>query len=127
MREILFKAKRTDNGEWVQGYLFKIWDEAYILWGMINDVPDMIEVDPETLCQYTGLTDKNGKKIWENDIVDAYEEYTAEVSKNVVKFKDGCFKLFEKDNLIIHLDGYNESELEAVGNVFDTPELLKED
>ena len=129
MREILFKAKRTDNGEWVEGYLM---DENYINAPFNdNDVggrfDEPLEVDQSTICQYTGLTDKNGKKIWENDIVDAYEEYTAEVSKNVVKFKDGCFKLFEKDNLIIHLDGYNESELEAVGNVFDTPELLKED
>ena len=39
----LFKAKRTDNGEWVQGYLYGIWEKKYILWGMINDIPNMIE------------------------------------------------------------------------------------
>ncbi len=139
MREILFKAKRTDNGEWVQGYLventytdYRSFIVTSACWEVENEKSsdfietDVYEIDPETICQYTGLTDKNGKKIWENDIVDAYEEYPAEVSKNVVKFKDGCFKLFEKDNLIIHLDGYNESELEVIGNIFDTPELLKE-
>lgn len=65
----LFKAKRADNGEWVQGYLYGIWEKRYILWGMTNDVPNMIEVDPTTICQCTGMKDKNGKLIWENDIV----------------------------------------------------------
>ena len=65
----LFKAKRIDNGEWVQGYLYGIWEKRYILWGMTNDVPNMIEVDPATICQCTGLKDKNGRLIWENDIV----------------------------------------------------------
>ena len=46
----LFKAKRIDNGEWVQGYLYGIWEKRYILWGMTNDVPNMIEVDPSTIC-----------------------------------------------------------------------------
>ena len=41
----LYRAKRTDDGEWVEGYLFGIWERRYILWGMKNDVPDMIEVD----------------------------------------------------------------------------------
>lgn len=61
----LFKAKRKDNGEWVQGYLYGIWEKRYILWGMTNDIPDMIEVDPSTICQCTGLKDKNSKLIWE--------------------------------------------------------------
>ena len=65
----LFKAKRTDNEEWVQGYLFGIWEKRYILWGMTNDIPNMIEVDPSTICQCTGLRDKNDKLIWENDIL----------------------------------------------------------
>ena len=65
----LYKAKRLDNGEWVQGYLFGIWEKRYILWGMTNDIPNMIEVDPSTICQCTGLRDKNDKLIWENDIL----------------------------------------------------------
>lgn len=71
----LFRAKRKNWKQlpkemwWVEGYLYGIWERRYILWGMINDVPDMIEVDPSTICQCTGLKYKNGKLIWENDVL----------------------------------------------------------
>ena len=74
----LYKAKRIDNGEWVQGYLYGIWEKRYILWGMTNDIPDMIEVDQSTICQCTGLKDKNGQKIWENDVVGFWDTYSTE-------------------------------------------------
>ena len=124
-REILFKAKRKDNGEWIQGYYYQIWQQGYILWGMINNMPDMVEVNPNTLCQYTGLTDKNGKKIWENDICDTFENDSKEILRNVVKFEDGCFKVFKKHYLSMHLDCYEESDLKVIGNIFDNPELLE--
>lgn len=65
----LYKAKRKDNGKWINGYLFCIWEKAYILWGTTNGIPNMVEVDPDTVCEWTGLFDKNGVRIFEMDMV----------------------------------------------------------
>lgn len=93
MREIEFKAKRVDNGEWVFGYFFKSWDNCYILHGTVNGVPVMVEVIPETVCQWTGLLDKHGVKIFEGDIFQyrKHKWYLLDDFIGVVKFKDGCF------------------------------------
>lgn len=125
----LFKAKRVDNGEWVQGYLYGIWEKRYILWGMTNDVPNMIEVDPSTICKCTGLKDKNDKLIWENDVVkDKHGNfYKAFWQDNYYQFswicvKSDVFSIGAKWNLW----SFKSFEIEVTGNIFDNPELESE-
>ena len=112
----LFKAKRIDNGEWVQGYLYGIWEKRYILLGMTNDIQDMIEVDPSTICRCTGLKDKNGKLIWENDIMKY--QWNGETRVDVVKYDAPMFSYKN----VIRWSLYQD---EVIGNIFDNPELLE--
>lgn len=135
----LFKAKRIDNGEWVQGYLYGIWEKRYILWGMTNDVPDMIEVDPSTICQCTGLKDKNGNLIWENDVVKKhfYSIYDSCVNSEeyigVVKLKDCAWVVdsfrgeYKCAVPIFEAMTYSEDVkyFEIIGNIFDNKESLE--
>ena len=101
MREILFKAKRVDNGKWVEGYYIKAthhWHEhgKHEDWLVVDTIQNggwcnvrgKYAIIPETLCQFTGLCDKNGKRIWENDIV---RELDYEPQVAVVKFGNGYY------------------------------------
>ena len=134
----LFKAKRIDNGEWVRGYLYGIWGKRYILWGMTNDIPNMIEVDSSTICQCTGLKDKNGKLIWENDIVKGlFSDVYAQIKYGSYQ---SCFDSTKTEHVGFYVDwsykytkgyrkdlGYwiNMVDAEIISNIFDNPELLE--
>ena len=128
----LYRAKRTDNGEWTYGYLYGIWERKYILWGMTNDVPNMVEVDPSTICQCTGLRDKNGKLIWENDIVDASLGWwdasgSAGHDSPIIKVEwdDGYCGFTPFADYDCDCGVYIESnKVKVIGNIFDNPELL---
>ena len=127
MREILFKAKRKDNGKWVKG------DAIHEPIGMSiryekNGMSVRVPVDPDTLCQYTGLTDKNGQKIWENDILrrDGYWDMR-------IEFENGAFMVRNADKIqyinrvtYTSISTFDIKEYEVIGNIFDNPELLEE-
>ena len=126
----LFKAKRLDNGEWVQGYLYGILEKKYILWGMTNDIPNMIEVDPTTICQCTGLKDKNGKLIWENDIASYSDLITGDKKIICIEWNKMQASFVRKYRSpmglqYIYIDKYIASRMEIIGNIFDNPELLE--
>lgn len=131
MREILFRGKRIDNGEWIFGSLIHRGDYCCILPpdGVLHDSEEpymdsdlgtfdgkAIPVDPETVGQYTGLTDKNGRRIFEGDLLVLATSRTHEV-----KFADGSFYM-NGTGISIHHAG----RFTIVGNRLDNPELLEE-
>lgn len=124
----LFKAKRVDSGEWMQGYLYGIWEKRYILWGMTNDIPNMIEVDPPTICQCTGMKDKNGNLIWENDIMVAHldDDYPEDETYIRIMWHGSGFCSKENGSEdIIPIGKFDREHFKVCGNIFDNPELLE--
>ena len=154
-REILFKAKRIDNGEWVEGQYAYITNPLaedgkpikHLICNGTNIFNDLI--DPDTLCQYTGLTDKNGKEIWRNDILRGHKN-----NDDLVRVAFGEFNVIDAETLevvdrvigwhteVIETDALSKcepfclpmpltdfyierSEFEVYGNIFDNPELLE--
>lgn len=130
----LFKAKRVDNGEWVTGSLITCEDgTCKIATSCLEgkaDEPILVcayDVDRDTICQCTGLKDKNGNLIWENDIVrtiyDGIEHiYQVIWDKSELDFKATNGKEFYKSNFE-YLPCCDE--VEVIGNIFDNPELLE--
>lgn len=123
MREILFRGKRTDNGTWAYGYLFCIWERTYLCWGTTNDVPNMKEVIPETVGQYTGLTDKNDVRIFEGDIIQSLESI---VTGLVQWFPEhSAFMVWCKSANEVGFLYECADIIKVIGNIHDNPGLLE--
>lgn len=150
MRENLFKAKWKDNGEWIEGslidldidsgycYIVPPYKKASILPINFLITDRMKLVDPETLCQFTGLCDKNGNKIWENDIIKyRFGEIYAPIKYG---YYQNCFDAQKTEHVGFYVDWTEDQYLRKdlgywinmvyampVGNIFDNPELLQEE
>ena len=160
MREILFKAKTVYNGEWVEGYYLRdqyhLRGKDIIFYRKDSDrftvYTDIIDI--ETLCQFTGLCDKNGNKIWENDILKfedeiwmsshtscgteydsvkienygliGYDKNSARYDFVKYKFNENSVEADLHENHDIEFSEFVK-ENEKIGNIFDNPELLQEE
>ena len=144
MREILFRAKRKNWRElpkeewWVEGYYCYFMDTHCVLprnldydAAMFGEQKVFVIIDPETLCQYTGMNDKNGNRIWENDIV-MCKQYIGgnfidyHIELGFVEMKHGAYGLHRKQGYYRPFkDWLEDYEYEVLDNIFDTPELLK--
>ena len=149
MRDILFKAKQIDTGEWVEGDLIHyesgevaILEQPFSKYGYeATEISGRTMVDPNTICQYTGLTDKNGNKIWENDVV-RYQFDTDDCIFPNKDTKKRVGKIFFSDfrasfSVAMGRNGskginndlfkyvQNGNRVEVIGNIFDNPELLE--
>lgn len=151
MREILFRGKRVDNGEWIKGLIWQLSDGTLV----IGIATDFFEVDPSTVGEYTGLTDKNGRKIFEGDIVKLFDIAVGKIVQECGAFGIVCREPIDYDYLASEIApvtgcdntpmfcyndnfvslwelywNYNEespeiSVSEVIGNIHDNPELME--
>lgn len=136
MREILFKAKRICDGEWVEGYYLRdqyhIGGKDIIFYRKDSDRFTVYtdRIDIETLCQFTGLCDRYGNKIWENDILMAHldESYPEDVAYETVEWGVAGWVAHETGSTDKeYLNKFDLEHYEVVGNIFDNKELLQEE
>ncbi len=123
MREIKFRGKRIDNGEWVYGYYVgDCGDGCHEICDINSPLGTRIEVDPATVGQFTGLKDKNSNEIYEGDIFITRMEVTAVVEWE----KEGRFLGFTMvgERKIVYIN--REPTAEIIGNIYDNPELIQQ-
>lgn len=122
MRTIKFRGKRIDNGEWVYGSYAVIDMKSYILFCVKSDIEIVnlkYEVNPETVGQFTGLLDKNGKEIYEGDVIEF---------EIVIVFRNGAFRIDVDDTPLqewIWKRKRAHEETGIIGNIYENPELIK--
>ena len=125
----LFRAKRIDNGEWVEGFLTSMFRQFHI----INPENENMayQIDEDTICKCTGRKDEDGKRIWENDIVSFLDMYSTENGYS----EHGCVGKVCWDNETLSFQVTNRLSAESyevlddclvIGNSFDNPELLED-
>lgn len=141
MRQIIFRGKWTNNGEWVEGYITLRpraiqFGEHYSPWYIDrppNDPDDsggFYNVYPETVGQFTGLTDNNGKRIFEGDVLER-TNYKGKKERWAVAFKYGAFGVFLDNEYggyfeaFTDYDGTPPTDYEVIGNIHDNPELIE--
>lgn len=121
MRDILFRGKRKDSGLWEVGDFSTYTTSDKVFHTFINGFE--YEVHPETVGQYTGLTDKDGQKIFEGDII-RNSEFDEEDGYGVVEFRDGAFEVNGHGLSCTFHENFWGKDCEVVGDIYDNPELL---
>ena len=137
MREILFRGKRADNGEWVEGDVLQTrYHSGHIEYQIMPQTPvsSAVPVLPETVGQYTGLTDRNGKRIFEGDICKFKRFNDVHIGKVVFNVTTASFIMWYQP--IVGAYGEKATQkmllsvcdnIEVVGNIHDNPELMEEE
>lgn len=142
-RETKYRGQRVDTKEWIYGYLIKcgITGKSYIFpYGNDANESDKVgeegclrlvtfEVIPETVGQYTGLKDRNGKEIYEGDIVEYGGPQYLEIYRALIKYKDDRYIADWIGDVSLRKDIHfwtTEREIQVIGNIYDNPELLQE-
>jgi uncharacterized phage protein (TIGR01671 family) len=123
VREILFRGKRLDNGEWIQGDIVQFPVHGIVR--IVEQEPSYkdAEVDSDTVGQYTGLTDKNSNEIFEGDIVKTSHGGSTYYAK--IEWDDGSFWVTNHDiQMPSYISEVSKTYLEIIGNIYDNPELV---